>query len=190
MTNSVCHLNTMKTTAKNVSSHGLFFPNWSQALQADDSLTPGLRESYRRILTGFLDFCRQRQAVSSVALARDYVELLRLEQAPAPARLQTWKDGLNWFFREATAAASAGQGGQPAPKKIESRTPKTDRPQAPLPSPLPIAAQRGEGERIKQPITDRHNPTPNIEGWKPRDPPRRARARRMNGENRECLSWE
>lgn len=79
MTNSVCHLNTMKTTAKNVSNHGLFFPNWPQALQADDSLTPGLRESYRRILTGFLDFCRQRQAVSSVALARDYVELLRLK---------------------------------------------------------------------------------------------------------------
>ena len=85
----------------------LFFPNWPDALSADPSLTPGLREVYRRLLSGFMEFCRRRQAASSVALARDYVELLGLEQAPAPARLQTWKDGLNWFFRRGREAASA-----------------------------------------------------------------------------------
>ena len=91
----------------------LFFPNWPDALSADPSLTPGLREVYRRLLSGFMEFCRRRQAASSVALARDYVELLGLEQAPAPARLQTWKDGLNWYFRRGREAASAALRGVP-----------------------------------------------------------------------------
>ena len=60
-----------------------------------------------------MDFCRQRQAASSVALARDYVQLLRLELAPAPARLQTWKDGLNWFFQHGREASSTALRGVP-----------------------------------------------------------------------------
>ena len=76
----------MKCSAKEAPGRGLFFPDWAGALRADESLTPGLRECYRRVLAGFLEFCRQRRADSSVALARDYVELARLEQAPAPAR--------------------------------------------------------------------------------------------------------
>ena len=91
----------------------LFFPNWPDALSADPSLTPGLREVYRRLLSGFMEFCRKRQAASSIALARDYVELLGLEQAPAPARLQTWKDGLNWYFSRGREAASAALRGVP-----------------------------------------------------------------------------
>ena len=103
----------MKCSAKEAPGRGLFFPDWAGALRADESLTPGLRECYRRVLAGFLEFCRQRRADSSVALARDYVELARLEQAPAPARLQEWKDGLNWFFRRGREASSAALQGVP-----------------------------------------------------------------------------
>ena len=85
----------------------LFFPNWPDALRTDASLSPALREAYRLLLTGFMEFCRKRQTPSSVALARAYVQLLQLEKAPAPARLQTWKDGLNWFFRRAQEASTA-----------------------------------------------------------------------------------
>ena len=83
----------MKTDAKTTSARGLSFPYWAGALRADDSLSPGLRESYRRTLMDFLKFCQRRRAGATVALAREYMELARLEQAPSPARLQEWKDG-------------------------------------------------------------------------------------------------
>jgi len=69
-------------------------------LSADRTLTPALQSAYRQVVTGFLSYCRQRAVEPSVAAARQYVELARLEQAPGPARLQQWKDGLNWFFRK------------------------------------------------------------------------------------------
>ena len=103
----------MKHSVKDAPDRGLFFPDWAGALRADESLTPGLRECYRRVLAGFLEFCRKRRAESSVAMARDYVDLARLEQAPAPARLQEWKDGLNWFFRRGREASSCALRGAP-----------------------------------------------------------------------------
>jgi integron integrase len=76
------------------------FADWSARLTADPSLAPGLRESYRLTLSRFLAFCAQRQAHPAVPLAREHLELARLEQAPSPARLQEWKDALNWYFRQ------------------------------------------------------------------------------------------
>src|SRR5262245_35853662 len=90
-----------------------FFPDWASKLHADDSLTPGLRSVYRLILERFLQFCQQRQAAPSVVLAREYVELARLERAPSPAQLQEWKDGLNWFFRQGRVSGTALKGVPP-----------------------------------------------------------------------------
>jgi integron integrase len=85
--------------------------DWRDWLAKDSRLTPGLRESYRPTLTGFDEFCLRRRASGTagggtgaaaqptVALAREYVELQRLERAPGPAQLQAWKDALNWLFR-------------------------------------------------------------------------------------------
>jgi integron integrase len=103
----------MKPDAKSTPGRGLSFPDWAGALRADDSLSPGLRESYRRTLVDFLKFCQQRRAGATVALAREYMELARLEHAPAPARLQEWKDGLNWFFRRGREASSTALRGVP-----------------------------------------------------------------------------
>jgi integrase len=103
----------MIAPAKDPAGRGLAFPDWARQLNAEDSLTPGLRESYRRTLAGFLALCRQRKAGATAALAREYVELARLEHAPAPARLQEWKDGLNWFFRLGREASSAAMRGVP-----------------------------------------------------------------------------
>lgn len=77
----------------------LVFPGWPAALAADDSLAPGLRESYRWVISQFLQFCAPRQTGVSVAGAREFVELKRLELSPSPARLREWQEGLNWFFR-------------------------------------------------------------------------------------------
>ena len=97
----------------NTRKPGLFFPDWASKLHADDSLTPGLREMYRRTVAGFLQFCQQRQAAPSLALAREYVELARLERAPSPAQLQEWKDGLNWYFRRGRVSGAALKGVPP-----------------------------------------------------------------------------
>ena len=72
--------------------------DWRKCLENDNSLTPGLRESYPRTLAGFERFCWQRKtgaapggetwaaARPTVGLARDYVELQRLELAPGTNR--------------------------------------------------------------------------------------------------------
>lgn len=79
-------------------------------MQADNTLSPGLRESYRRTLEEFEAFCRKRSRVATasdaragsagagrrtrIALARDYVELQRLERVPGPKQLEEWKEAL------------------------------------------------------------------------------------------------
>jgi len=99
--------------AKAASSPPGSFPDWAARLRVDDSLTPGLRESYRQTLARFLEFCQRRQAGATVALARDYVELARLERAPSPGRLQEWKDALNWYFRRGREAVAVALQGVP-----------------------------------------------------------------------------
>jgi integron integrase len=79
--------------------------SWSAALATDSALSPSAREGYRWVLKGFLAFCAGRGQAPSVALAREHVELLRLEQAPSPARLEEWKQALNWFFRQSRNTA-------------------------------------------------------------------------------------
>jgi Phage integrase, N-terminal SAM-like domain len=79
--------------------------DWRHWLAQDASLTPGRRESYGRVLEGFDQFCLRRgggagaPARPTVALAREFVELQRLGRTPGPARLQEWKEALNWLFR-------------------------------------------------------------------------------------------
>jgi integron integrase len=85
--------------------------DWRNWLTQDTRLTPGLRESYGPVLAGFEQFCLRRggqgssgggsraAAQPTVALAREYVELQRLERAPGPTQVQEWKDALNWLFR-------------------------------------------------------------------------------------------
>lgn len=94
-------------------SAGFSFPGWAPALAADDSLSPGLREGYRQAVSQFLRFCAGRGVAPSVVLAREFVELWRLEAGPSPARLQEWKDGLNWYFRRGREVAMVVMRGVP-----------------------------------------------------------------------------
>ena len=113
----------MNREENNRSGAAAVFPDWAARLAADGSLTPGLRESYRQTVAGFLAFCRGRQAGATVALAREYVELARLERAPSAGRLQEWKEALNWFFRRGRAAtAAAAQGVPPLARNDLGRT--------------------------------------------------------------------
>jgi hypothetical protein len=99
--------------AKDKLGTGMVFGDWPQKLQAEGWLTPGLRESYRQIIGEFVEFCRQRQAGGTVALARDFVEVRRQGQAPSASQLQVWKDALNWYFRHGQEERRAGIVGVP-----------------------------------------------------------------------------
>jgi hypothetical protein len=46
---------------------GWAFPGWFAALNADASLSPGLRASYRQTVSRFLAFCAKRRTGPSVA---------------------------------------------------------------------------------------------------------------------------
>jgi hypothetical protein len=48
-----------------------------------------------------------------VRLAREYIELQRLERAPGPTQLQEWKEALNWLFRRGRSQRSAALTGVP-----------------------------------------------------------------------------
>jgi integron integrase len=103
----------MIPTVKPAARPARAFPDWAARLGADAVLTPGLRESYRQTLTRFLAFCQQRQTGPSVAGAREFVELERLERPPSPARLQEWKEALNWYFRRGREAGGVALQGVP-----------------------------------------------------------------------------
>ena len=123
--------------------------DWRNRLANDPLLTPGLRESYRRTLTQFDQFCLQRgagknagggtraAAQPTVALARDYVELQRLERAPGPAQLLAWNSeplgdrSAGGGVGPETGAQCAG-GAQPAGfVAVDCHTLSPGRPQAP-----------------------------------------------------------
>jgi integron integrase len=87
--------------------------DWPQSLAQEESLTPGLRESYGATIRAFLDFCRVRDGGATVAAAREYVELARLERKPGPVQLREWKDALNWLFRSSRRKVAAACGVPP-----------------------------------------------------------------------------
>lgn len=82
-------------------------------------MSPALREGYRETVTEFLRYCAGRGQAPSVGLAREYVELARLEQAPSPARLQVWKAALNWFFRRGREVGAVLRKGVPPPARAD-----------------------------------------------------------------------
>ena len=103
-------------TQETEESQGGQFPNWAEVLAGDPAVSPGLRESYRPTIGAFLRFCRQRKSRATVAAAREYVEVVRLEWQPGPVQLQEWKAALNWFFRARRPGPAAAEGVPPLGK--------------------------------------------------------------------------
>jgi integron integrase len=98
------------------------FPDWPARLQAEVALSPALRERYRRILAGFMEFCSQRQIAVTVGAARQYVEALKLSAPAGADALAEWKEALNWFFRTGRLAGSSPPGVPPLARADLGRT--------------------------------------------------------------------
>lgn len=69
------------------------FPNWKSAL-ANLSLTPEVKEAYRREILTFLTYCKSKRAAATPMLATEYL-LVREKLTSQPAR-----EALRWFYRE------------------------------------------------------------------------------------------
>jgi hypothetical protein len=63
------------------------FPDWTTRLARDSALAPAVRAAYRQTLERFLRHCSEQAQRPTVSLARQFVELARLEQSPGPMRL-------------------------------------------------------------------------------------------------------
>jgi integron integrase len=87
---------------------------WLNALSSDPSVGIVRREAYRRTVEEFLAYCRAHEGPPSAMRAREYVELVRLEQVPGEGEVQEWKDALNWFFRQKKAWGCSSVEGVPS----------------------------------------------------------------------------
>lgn len=99
----------METEArKDKLAAGHWWEGWPEALASAPGLSEPVRESYRRTLRVFEQFCQQHAGGASIASAREFVRQEQLAHRPGPSQLQECKEALNWYFRR----------GKPAPAPL------------------------------------------------------------------------
>jgi hypothetical protein len=77
----------------------VWFPQRSTALQ--QLRLPRLRrQQYRLALIRHLHYCKQTHQPATVESARQFMETVRAKRLLGVSLLATWKEALNWFFRE------------------------------------------------------------------------------------------
>ena len=94
------------------------FPEWSDALSAAD-LPAKARQRHRVIILWFLGYLSRERQRASVAAARTFVEDLIEKRKPKDWQVEQWREGLNWFFKEAPVrrrVAGADSGRKTKPK--------------------------------------------------------------------------
>ncbi len=117
------------------------FEGWAEVL-ARMELPQRQKQSWGITLRWYLSFCRRSRAGVTVASAREFIAWAQGEKQAQAWQVAGWKEALNWFFREAKKQGSPIR----ETSKDERRAPGSNDSKAPHPGPLPIAAQRGEGE--------------------------------------------
>ena len=78
----------------------VWFPNWPDALR-QVRLSPILRQQYRLALIRYLRFCKEHRQRATVDSARAFMATVHAQRLLSLSMLATWKEALNWFFKEA-----------------------------------------------------------------------------------------
>jgi len=86
---------------------GVWFPQWSEALQ-NLRLPPLRRQQYRVAIVRYLRHCKETRQWANVESARAFMASVQGQRMLSLSLLATWKDALNWFFREAGRQSSTG----------------------------------------------------------------------------------
>jgi len=76
------------------------FQNWAEVLAAAD-LPEKVKNSHKIVIRWYLGYLRKVGKPASVETARAFVEGLVEERRPADWMVEGWRQGLNWFFKEA-----------------------------------------------------------------------------------------
>lgn len=94
------------------------FPNWSDALAAAD-LPDKVRQQHRIIIQWFLGYLKREQAAATQVSARQFVAHLMETRQPKDWQAEQWREGLNWFFREAPSRRRAAE--KEFPRQLRTR---------------------------------------------------------------------
>jgi integron integrase len=84
----------------------VWFPQWSEAL-CRLRLPPLRRQQYRVAIVRYLRYCKQTHQRATVESARAFMASVQAQCPLGLSLLATWKDALNWFFREAAKQGGA-----------------------------------------------------------------------------------
>jgi integron integrase len=95
------------------SSSGVWFPQWAEVLTAA-RLKDIQRRTYWLAISRFLAFCRRSRQRATVQAARAFMAQVQAGRQLGLSQTATWKEGLNWFFRQAKLAGLRGTAGTPA----------------------------------------------------------------------------
>ena len=88
------------------------FPNWSDALAAAD-LPDKVRGRHRIVIKWFLGHLKRERSPASKKSARQFIDHLVETRRPKDWQAEQWREGLNWFFREA-----------PSRRRVAEKSPK------------------------------------------------------------------
>ena len=87
-------------------SRGIWFPQWAEVL-ARVRLPALQRQTYRQAVVAYLRYCKDSRQRATVASARAFMVQVEGQRRLGSSQLATWKEALNWFFREAAASPNS-----------------------------------------------------------------------------------
>lgn len=79
---------------------GVWFPQWAEVLARFQS-SVSKRRAYQRAIGEYLRFCKQSRQRATLESARQFMQQVEAKRRLGVSELAIWKEGLNWFFREA-----------------------------------------------------------------------------------------
>jgi integron integrase len=84
-------------------SSGVWFGQWAEVL-ARVRMAELKRQTYRQAVVAYLRYCKDSRQRATIASARAFMIQMEGQRRLGVTQLATWKEGLNWFFREAAAS--------------------------------------------------------------------------------------
>jgi integrase len=76
----------------------VYFPRWAEVLERS-SLDDRTRQSHLIVIRWYLSWCKQNKTWATADSARAFVEEMVRTKAPAVTLVESWKDGIRWFFQ-------------------------------------------------------------------------------------------
>lgn len=70
---------------------------------SESGLESRQRKSFEITIRWYLSFCKRSRVRATKRTAREFIEMAREEKGATEAVLESWREGIRWFFREGRA---------------------------------------------------------------------------------------